>query len=128
MITITRYQDGFTITGHAGAGPPGSDIICSAVSALFQTLIRSIEELTDDQIEYDIALGDSRLAYKDLSERCEILLESFFIGISGIVQSCPDNVILINSDQANTVGADVNAVGAERKKNDETHEFKQVLP
>ena len=57
-----------TITGHAGAGPPGSDIVCSAVSVLFQTLIRSIEELTDDQIEYDIAPGNSRLAFEDLSE------------------------------------------------------------
>lgn len=126
MITITRHPECFTITGHAGAGPPGSDIVCSAVSTLFQTLILSIGELTDDQIEYDIAPGNSRMAYRDLSEEGNLLIKSFFIGISGIADAYPDNVTLIKSQIANAVGADTNAAGAERKKNDEVHEFEQV--
>ena len=127
MITITRSADSLTITGHARAGPYGQDIVCSAVSALFQTLVASIEQLTDDKIEYDIAPGKSRLAYKDLSEEGKLLMESFFIGISGIADAYPDNVALINFQIANAVGADANAAGAERKKNDEVHEFEQVL-
>ncbi len=95
MITIRRDSEGIIITGHAGAGPPGSDIVCSAVSALFQALIASIEQLTDDTIEYGISPGDSWLKYKDISEKGQTLLESFFIGVYGVAGAAPEHVTVI---------------------------------
>ncbi|MDN5362248.1 MAG: uncharacterized protein PWP70_1295 [Moorella sp. (in: firmicutes)] len=50
MIRVTFWQGkdgnlrGFVITGHAGYGPKGEDIICAAVSALAQTAVLSLQE------------------------------------------------------------------------------------
>ena len=49
MITISITETSIHVLGHAGAGPPGQDIVCSAVSTLAQNLISSIEELTDSK-------------------------------------------------------------------------------
>ena len=125
MITIRRDLEGFIITGHAGAGPPGSDIVCSAVSTLFQTLISSMEELTEDKIEYKTRPGCSWLIYRDLSEYGKILIESFFIGISGIVGAYPDNVIYKFSD-SECRGGESQCGGRGKERNDEVHEFEQV--
>ncbi|MDB8682165.1 ribosomal-processing cysteine protease Prp, partial [[Ruminococcus] gnavus] len=45
------------IFGHAGYADPGKDIVCAGVTALTQTLIQSIDDLTDDEIEYRISPG-----------------------------------------------------------------------
>lgn len=52
MIDISIRRDGITISGHAGYAPAGQDIVCAGVSALTQTLIKSIEDLTSDKIKY----------------------------------------------------------------------------
>ena len=57
MIEVKRGTDRITIKGHAGYADAGNDIVCAAVSALAQTLIRSIEDLTETKIEYDISSG-----------------------------------------------------------------------
>ena len=60
MVTIEQRYNGLTIDGHANFAEQGKDIVCAAVSVLAQTLIASIEELTDDdkaqlkQVEDDI--------------------------------------------------------------------------
>ncbi|MCI7181565.1 MAG: ribosomal-processing cysteine protease Prp [Schaedlerella sp.] len=43
MIEVIVHQDGIKISGHAGYAPQGQDIVCAAVSAITQTLIKSIE-------------------------------------------------------------------------------------
>ena len=47
MIQVIIRQGSIQVTGHAGAGPPGHDLVCAAVSTLVQTFVRSAEELTD---------------------------------------------------------------------------------
>lgn len=44
MIEVCVRQCGITVTGHANTAPYGSDIVCSAVSALTLTLIRGLRE------------------------------------------------------------------------------------
>ena len=45
MIEVKVYNNGFTITGHAGYDVMGKDIVCAAVSALSQTCVISLEIL-----------------------------------------------------------------------------------
>lgn len=51
MITVLFYRtskgrlNGFSVTGHSGAGPHGEDIICAAVSALTITAINALEKV-----------------------------------------------------------------------------------
>lgn len=96
MIVITRNNGCTTITGHAGYAPYGQDIVCAAVSALVQTFIASVEELTHDEIK---ALRNEQgqiqtIQYRNLSEGAQLLLDSFFVGVQMIADAYPSNLKL----------------------------------
>jgi uncharacterized protein YsxB (DUF464 family) len=82
------------VHGHAGYDEPGKDIVCAGVSTLVQTFIQSVEELTADKIKYSMQPGTVDIEFRNLSERAQLLLDSFFVGISLISGEYPDNVKL----------------------------------
>lgn len=92
MIEVSRSKESIRICGHAGYAEHGKDIVCAAVTALAQTLIMSVEELTDDEIQYEISPGRAEIHYRDLSEAGKLLVDSFFIGIDRIAEAFPQNV------------------------------------
>lgn len=94
MIRVTMFVDskgkqftGFHTYGHAGYAEAGSDIICSAVSAIVLTTVNSIEALTEERfsVTQDPEQGeiDFRLQTK-AGEKAELLLRSMLIGLEGI--------------------------------------------
>lgn len=87
MIVVKVSERGIQVEGHAGYGEKGKDIVCAAVSVLAQNLISSLESLTADPIDYEIQPGHISIVYKDLSERGRLLVDSFFIGICGIIRA-----------------------------------------
>ena len=95
MIDVIVRKDGITVSGHAGFASIGQDIICAGVSALTQTLIRSIEDLTEDKIQYSVSPGRVDIEYKDLSEKSRTLVDSFFVGICMIANEYPGYVWII---------------------------------
>lgn len=95
MIAVNVRLDGITIEGHAGYAEAGKDIVCAGVTALVENLIDSIEGLTSDTIQYEISRGRVDIHYKDLSEAGKLLVDSFFLGISGIAQDFPEYVKII---------------------------------
>ena len=94
MITVNRYSDRITVTGHANYAACGEDIVCAGVSTLVQTLIQSVEELTTDKIQYDMQPGTVDIKFWSLSDLAKVLVDSFFIGIELIISEYPDNVKL----------------------------------
>lgn len=92
MIEVTVRKDEIKISGHANYAVSGSDIVCASVTALAQTLIKSIEDLTDDKIEYEISPGRVDIKYGNLSEKSKTLVDSFFIGICMIAEEFPEYV------------------------------------
>ena len=90
MIAVDVRKDGITISGHAGYAEAGKDIVCAGVTALVQGLIRSMESLTSDQIQYDITPGRADIHFKDLSEAGRLLVDSFFLGICLIADDFPE--------------------------------------
>ena len=92
MIEVTIRPERIKISGHAGYAEPGKDIICAAVTALTQTLIQSIEDLADDEIESSISPGRVGIKYGNLSEKSKTLVDSFFIGICLIADEFPEYV------------------------------------
>lgn len=92
MIEVSVRKDGITVSGHACNGLPGQDIVCAAVSILIQNLIKSIEDLTKDKIEYEISPGKVDIYYGNLSEKSKTLVDSFFIGICMIASEFPECV------------------------------------
>lgn len=67
-------------TGHANYNNPGQDIVCSAISALLQTLCYSLEELTKDCVKVSLSSGNSFVAVYNPSSKSQLLVDSFFIG------------------------------------------------
>lgn len=92
LIEISVRKDKITVSGHAGYAAAGKDIVCAGVTALTQALIRSLEELTRDEIKYVVSPGKADIHYRNLSEAGKLLVDSFFIGICLIADEFPDHV------------------------------------
>lgn len=92
MIEVSVRKDNITVSGHAGYAPAGQDIVCAGVTTLTQTLIKSIEDLTQDKIKYQISPGRVDIKYRNLTEKSRTLMDSFFIGICMIADEYPDYV------------------------------------
>ena len=92
MIEVSVHEGEIKVSGHADYAVFGSDIVCAGVTALAQTLIKSIEDLTDDKIEYEISPGKVDIKYGNLSEKSKTLVDSFFIGICMIAEEFPEYV------------------------------------
>lgn len=90
MIVVSIDRDGITVDGHAEYADQGKDIVCAAVSILAQTLAVSLDNFTNDRITHVQHNGHMRIDYKDLSERGQLLIDSFFVGISGIANAYPE--------------------------------------
>ena len=94
MITVTVFEErglytGFTCSGHAGFGVEGTDIICSAVSALAINTVNSIEALSGS----DILVLEERDGYLKATlddpadEKAQLLMKSLMLGIRSIKES-----------------------------------------
>lgn len=95
MIAVKVRKDGITITGHAGYAEYGKDIVCAGVTAVFQTLVKSLHDLTSDDIRVNIAPGASNVIFGNLSEAGKLLVDSFFIGICQMAGEFPDYVRIV---------------------------------
>ena len=92
MIVITKQDKRITIKGHANYAPIGQDIVCASVSTLVQVMIASIEAMTHDTFEYDMQPGLVDIKFRSLSEKAQLLVKSFFIGVQMIADEYPYNV------------------------------------
>ena len=92
MIAVSVRKDKITVSGHAGYAEAGKDIVCAGVTALTMSLVKSLNDLTEDKIEYEISPGRADIYYRDLSEAGKLLVDSFFIGICLIADDFPEYV------------------------------------
>ena len=95
MIEVRIRPEQMEISGHAGYAELGKDIVCAGVTALMQTLIQSIDDLTEDKIEYRISPGKAEIEYRNLSEKSKTLVDSFFVGIRLIADEFPNYVAIM---------------------------------
>jgi uncharacterized protein YsxB (DUF464 family) len=96
LIEIKRTENCVSIKGHAGYAPHGQDIVCAAVSALVQTFIVSVDELTSDRIKvtHNEQGQIQTIQYRNLSKDAQLLVDSFFIGIRMIADAYPNHLTL----------------------------------
>lgn len=105
VVQVRRVEGrpaGFTVTGHAGYAPRGSDIVCAAVSALTDTTVLGLERLAgakalvkaeEGNLSCDLPEGLSPAA----RERAELLLETMLLGLSEITRAYPGRLRLRDS-------------------------------
>ena len=76
MITIAVTPDRIHMSGHANTAPRGSDIVCSAVSALTFTLIRGLKEI-------------ACMEWQTINDTGKALVDAWFLGICGVAAEYP---------------------------------------
>jgi uncharacterized protein YsxB (DUF464 family) len=96
MINISIFKKnnifiGFKITGHAGYAENGYDIICAAVSILSYTVLNSIgavAEFCSEEFEFKIdeQTGNMELNLKKTSEKSDVILKTFEIGVKLLLE------------------------------------------
>ena len=121
MIQVIIQPGSIQVTGHAGAGPPGLDLVCAAVSTLVQTFVRSAEELTDAPLHSDIAPGGAFVRYKG-SPQVQLLADSFFVGAQGVAEAYPQCVQVLDRR-----GRRAEALTAEKQGRRPSEEWSKTL-
>ncbi|KGR73136.1 ribosomal-processing cysteine protease Prp [Streptococcus phocae subsp. phocae] len=88
---------GAKLTGHAGSGDYGFDIVCAAVSTLAINFINSLEVIAHCQAT--VTLNDVEGGYMDISVPChdnqetiQILFESFLLGMTKLAEDSSEFV------------------------------------
>ena len=86
------------MTGHAGFGEYGEDIVCAGVSALGITTVNSIEKLGGYQPIVDVDEVEGGYLYVEVvgdvtkvqAQTTQILLNSLLLGLEGIQEEYPN--------------------------------------
>ena len=103
MIRVTFHKKdhelvSFEMTGHAGFGEHGEDIVCAGVSALAITTVNSIEKLAGYQPIVDVDEVKGGYLYFEVvrgvtkvqAQTTQILLNSLLLGLEDIQSEYQD--------------------------------------
>ncbi|MGT2934912.1 ribosomal-processing cysteine protease Prp [Streptococcus castoreus] len=93
---FTRQKDGqlssVILTGHAGSGKHGFDIVCASVSTLAINFVNSLEVLANCQAA--VNLNEVEGGYMAISipphdnkEKVQLLFESFLLGMTNLAEN-----------------------------------------
>jgi len=103
-VEVCRTPDGeiveFVATGHAGSGPYGHDLVCSAVSAVVQTAVCGLKEVLDlrPMVEQKSGFLRCRLAPAEQTaeerEKGQVVLATMVAGLKGIAASYPGYLVV----------------------------------
>ena len=105
MIQVSIYKNaenlvtGITLSGHADYSEYGSDVVCSAVSALVINTINSVEHFTSDRfrLEQDEKKGFIEFhVITEISGNTNLLLSSLALGLQGVAEEYTDKYIRLN--------------------------------
>ena len=100
MIKVTIWRTGtgfirrFEAAGHAGYGPVGTDIICSAITAITSTAIGSLQDIAKLQVEAILKDGliaclipEKTAMTGEQYQTAAVILESMLLGCRQIENS-----------------------------------------
>lgn len=100
-VSIEEYYDSYiiSVTGHAGFGESGKDIVCAAISALAYTLLNALKCAEDESYLYirteSVSDGNMYLEvlpYDFSREKIDTIIETCIIGFSLIEEEYPDYI------------------------------------
>ena len=83
MIEVKVRKGHIELKGHA----TGSEIVCAAVSALTQTLVQGLVEITQDSVSWLTDSGNMIIEWKILSDSGRVLIDTWYLGICSIQEN-----------------------------------------
>ncbi len=103
MIRVRFYTDreqltGFRVSGHAGAGTAGEDIVCAAVSSAVYMTVNTITDIL--HIPAHIAEGDGLMELRlcEGVEASQTVLCGLRLHLQALQEEYPDRVHLMNTE------------------------------
>ena len=102
MIHVTYYRqyNRVTVEGHAGSGPEGHDLVCSAVSALALTLAGNVTYMKAQDAVYSEVLkleeGNAEIQctpYRRYKQSVEQVFRAICVGFELLATKYPENII-----------------------------------
>ena len=101
-VTILRSKEGirgFVADGHSGYADAGSDIVCSAISALTQSAAMGLSELLHISLDLQVKDGSMRCLLPSemraqTREEANLILETMVLGIRAIQETYGDYIKL----------------------------------
>ncbi len=103
MIRI-RYQTaggrltGFSLSGHAGAGEHGQDIVCAAVSSAAYLTVNTATEIVGAKASIHLDDGRMDVTLTDQIDRCQDLLAGFRLHMTALQEQYPTRIQQMNSE------------------------------
>lgn len=98
-VVYHRLHNRLTVDGHAGSGPEGHDLVCSAVSALALTLAGNVAYMkTRDAVYGEIMKLDEGSAeiqctpYRRYKDSVEQVFRSICVGFELLATKYPENI------------------------------------
>lgn len=92
MIHITVKRNSrrvlLDVTGHAGAGAYGNDVVCASVSALVLTLAEALGHAKADVYRCDLAKGEAHILFA-YNKRNKPIWETIEAGLRLMARSFP---------------------------------------
>ena len=101
MITVTyrRKYNRVTVSGHAGSGPEGHDLVCSAVSALALTLAGNVAYMESQEAVYGTITkldeGSAEIqctAYRRYKDSVEQIYRAICVGFELLATKYPEYI------------------------------------
>ena len=113
MIRAVLYQaggqlTGFSVRGHAGYAPEGSDIVCAAVSVLTTTCVNALESVAG--VVPEVHGGEDGFLEAALPGKCpaeaahdaQVLMQALRQGLSDLTQAYPRYIRLSIQERRET--------------------------
>ena len=98
-VVYHRQFNRVTITGHAGNGPEGHDLVCAAVSALALTLAGNVSYMEAQEAVYDVTIkleeGNAEIqcaSYRRYKDSVAQIFRAICVGFELLSTKYPDNI------------------------------------
>ena len=96
-VEFHRQNDrliGYTVSGHAGAGSQGEDIVCAAVSSAAYMAANTITDIVRADTVAKAQDGYMHVIVTDRVPACQDILQGFLLHMQQIQTQYPDRVHL----------------------------------
>ena len=99
MIRVEFHEQddaliGFTVSGHAGAGAAGEDIVCAAVSSAAYMTANTITEIVHAPAAIAVDDGYMHVTVTDAVDDCQVILHGFLLHLQQMQTQYPTRVHL----------------------------------
>lgn len=96
--TADGLLTGFTLSGHAGAGEHGQDIVCAAVSSAAYMTANTVTEIIGATAHITVDEGYMDMTIADNLADCQNVLSGFRLHIQAMQEQYPRRIQLMNSE------------------------------